>query len=189
MANFYATSGAGAFFLPEVGDEVVVGFLNEDPRYPIILGSMYSSMKRPYETLVPNERNSKKAIVSKSKMYVEFDDEDVVLTLGTPGKNQAVFSDRYKKILIKDENGNTIELAEDGITIKSDRNINIEAQQSLTLKGNTGVNIEASSADVQIKGMNINNRADMGFSANGGAQAKLEGGAETTIKGAMVMIN
>ncbi len=41
LTNFYSTSDAGAFFLPEVGDEVVMGFLNEDPRFPIILGSLY----------------------------------------------------------------------------------------------------------------------------------------------------
>ena len=39
LSNFYSTSGAGAFFLPEVGDEVILGFLNEDPRFPVILGS------------------------------------------------------------------------------------------------------------------------------------------------------
>ncbi len=39
LANFYSTSGAGAFFMPEVGDEVVVGFLNEDPCSPVILES------------------------------------------------------------------------------------------------------------------------------------------------------
>ena len=44
LTNFYSTAGAGAFFMPEVGDEVVVGFLNEDPRYPIILGSIYSCL-------------------------------------------------------------------------------------------------------------------------------------------------
>ena len=59
LSNFYSTSGAGAFFIPEVGDEVVVGFLNEDPRYPIILGSLYSSSKlKPFSELDPNEKNS-----------------------------------------------------------------------------------------------------------------------------------
>ncbi|TNF43639.1 MAG: type VI secretion system tip protein VgrG, partial [Cytophagales bacterium] len=33
----------GAVFYPEIGDEVIVGFINEDPRQPIILGSLFSS--------------------------------------------------------------------------------------------------------------------------------------------------
>ncbi len=47
LSNFYSTSGAGAFFIPEIGDEVVLGFLNDDPRFPVILGSLYSSTIKP----------------------------------------------------------------------------------------------------------------------------------------------
>nr|WP_321235692.1 type VI secretion system tip protein VgrG [uncultured Psychroserpens sp.] len=190
LTNFYATSGAGVFFLPEIGDEVVLGFLNEDPRFPIILGSLYSSTKNtPFKGLHPDEKNSKKAIVSKSKMQMEFDDENIVLTLATPNKNQAVFSDKDKTITIKDENGNSIEMDATGITIKSSKNISIEASEKLTLKGQTGVEILSSGGDVDIKGLNVNNKAQIKYSANGGTEAELNGGAQTTIKGAMVMIN
>jgi len=33
----------GTFFRPEIGDEVIVGFLNDDPRYPVVLGMVNSS--------------------------------------------------------------------------------------------------------------------------------------------------
>ena len=99
LSNFYSTSGAGAFFLPEVGDEVVIGFLNEDPRYPIILGSLYSSSKnKPFEGLTPDEKNTIKAIVSKSGINIKFDDENKVLTFTTPNNNMATFSDKDKQI-------------------------------------------------------------------------------------------
>ncbi len=190
LTNFYSSSGAGAFFMPEVGDEVVVGFLNEDPRYPIILGSMYSaSNNKPFKGLDPNEKNSIKAIVSKSGITLAFDDENKVLTLETPQKNTAVLSDQDKKITLKDQNGNCIEMSESGITIKSDKDITVEATQNLTLKGDQGVTIESAGGDVQIKGLNIKHTAEMEFSAEGSMTASLQGGAETTIKGAMVMIN
>lgn len=190
LSNFYSTSGAGAFFMPEVGDEVVVGFLNEDPRYPIILGSIYSSSKNnPFEGLYPDEKNTLKAIVSKSGITMKFDDENKVLTLETPAKNSAVLSDKDMQITIKDQNNNSIVMSESGIEIKSYKDITIEATGDLTLKGNQGVNIESSAGDVKINGMNIKNSADMEFSAEGGAMASLTGGAETTITGAIVMIN
>ncbi|WP_034059554.1 type VI secretion system tip protein VgrG [Lacinutrix jangbogonensis] len=190
LTNFYSTAGAGAFFMPEVGDEVVVGFLNEDPRYPIILGSMYSASKnKPAEDLEPNEKNSVKAFVSKSGINIAFDDEKKILTLETPGKNTVILSDDNKDITIKDQNSNAIVLSESGITIKSAKNITIEATQNLTLKGTQGVSIESSGGDVEISGMNIKNTADMQYSAEAGATASLKSGAETTIKGAMVMIN
>ncbi|MEM6719507.1 MAG: type VI secretion system tip protein VgrG [Bacteroidota bacterium] len=190
LTNFYSTSGAGAFFMPEVGDEVVVGFLNEDPRYPIILGSMYSSSNnQPYTGLDPNEENSLKAIVSKSGIYIQFDDENKVLTLETPDKNMAIFSDEDKKITIQDENNNSIVMSESGITIKSDKSITVQATEKLTLQGDQGVTIQSSGGDVEITGMNIKETADMEYSAEGSMTASLQGGTETTIKGAMVMIN
>ncbi len=190
LANFYATSGAGAFFLPEVGDEVVVGFLNEDPRYPIILGSLYSATKnKPFNGLDPNEKNTTKAIVSKSGIVVKFDDENKIFTIDTPNKNTAVFSDKDKQVSIKDQNGNSIVMSESGIEIKSGKDITIEASQNLNLKGNQGVTIASSGGDVTVKGMNVSITADTQLSAKGSATAALEGGSETTIKGAMVMIN
>ncbi len=190
LTNFYSTSGAGAFFMPEVGDEVVVGFLNEDPRYPIILGSMYSSSSnKPFEGLDADEKNSMKAFVSKSGINIRFDDENKVLTLETPSKNTAVFSDKNKQITITDQNNNSIVMSESGIIIKSDKNITVQAKQNLTLKGDQGVTIESSGGDVEIKGLNIKETAQMAYSAKGNATASLQGGAQTTIKGAMVMIN
>ncbi|WP_299136736.1 type VI secretion system tip protein VgrG [uncultured Tenacibaculum sp.] len=190
LANFYSTSGAGAFFLPEVGNEVVVGFLNEDPRYPIILGSLYSSTKnKPYKGLIPDKKNTKKAIVSKQGIFIEFDDENKKFTIETPSKNTAIFDDKSKEITIKDQNNNSIVMSSSGITIKSAKNINIEANQKLTLKGKQGVTIDSSPGDVTIKGTNIKETASVKYSAKGSAQAELTGGAQTTIKGAMVMIN
>lgn len=190
LSNFYSTNGAGAFFLPEVGDEVVLGFLNEDPRYPIILGSMYSSSKlKPYTGLEPNNKNSKKAIVSKSKMYVEFDDENVVFTIATPNKNTIIVSDKDKQITIKDQNDNSIVMSSSGITIKSSKDINIEAGQKVNIKGAQGVAIASSGGDVASSGLNIKETAQMQYSAKGNASAEVQGGAQLVLKAAMVMIN
>ena len=40
LSGVYATNGKGGFFLPEIDDEVIVGFLHGDPAYPVVLGSM-----------------------------------------------------------------------------------------------------------------------------------------------------
>ena len=46
MAHVYATEDCGFVFYPEVGDEVVLGFFDDDPTYPVILGSLYSSKRK-----------------------------------------------------------------------------------------------------------------------------------------------
>ncbi|WP_264537872.1 type VI secretion system tip protein VgrG [Flavobacterium sp. N1736] len=190
LSNFYSTSGAGCFFLPEVGDEVILGFLNEDPRFPVILGSLYSSSKiKPFTGLDPNEKNTIKAIVSKSGISVQFDDENKIWTVATPGKNTIIISDKDKQITIKDENQNSIVMSQSGIDMSSQKSITISAQETVTIKGTQGVSIEASAGDVGIKGMNIKENADMQYSAQGGQMAQVSGGMELTLKGAMVMIN
>ncbi|WP_343706923.1 type VI secretion system tip protein VgrG [Flavobacterium sp.] len=190
LTNFYSTSGAGAFFMPEVGDEVILGFINEDPRYPIILGSVYSSTSiKPFTGLDPNQKNSIKAIVSKSGISVQFDDENKVWTVATPNKNTIIISDKDKKITIQDENNNSIVMSSSGIDLSSQKNINISADQNVTIKGNQGVNIQSSGGDVAIKGLNIKENADMQYSAQGGQMAQVSGGMQLTLKGAMVMIN
>lgn len=189
LSNFYSTNGAGAFFLPEVGDEVVLGFLNEDPRYPVILGSMYSSTKIvPFKGLEPNQKNSKKAIVSKSGIYVEFDDDQKIFTIATPGKNTVIISDKDKKITVEDENKNSIVMSSDGITIKSMKDINIEGQ-NINMKAKQAIKVTASGGDVQISGLNIKEKAQMEYSADGGTTAKVNAGMQLTMKAAMIMIN
>ncbi|AYL99035.1 type VI secretion system tip protein VgrG [Mucilaginibacter celer] len=190
LSNFYSTSGAGAFFLPEVGDEVILGFLNEDPRYPVILGSVYSSSTiMPFSGLSPNEKNSMKAIVSKSGIAVKYDDENIVFTIATPATNTIIVSDKEKSITIQDQNQNSIVMSESGITIKSAKDINIQADQNVNITGNMGVKVTASSGDVAVSAMNIKENADMQYSAQGGEMAQVQGGMELTLKGAMVMIN
>ena len=190
LTNFYSTNGAGVFFLPEVGDEVIIGFLNEDPRFPIILGSLYSSDKvKPFEGLNPNEKNSMKAIVSKSGIYLEFDDENKVLTITTPEKNTVILSDKDKQISIEDQNNNSIVMSNSGIVMKSEKDISIEASQSLTLKGDQGVTIESSTGDVSTSGMNVKTTADTQYSVNGGETAQINSSAELTINSGMIMIN
>jgi Rhs element Vgr protein len=141
LSNFYATNGAGAFFLPEVGDEVILGFLNEDPRYPIILGSLYSASKKPFHNLAPSENNSIKAIISKSGISVAFDDENKIWTVTTPNSNTIIISDKNQQITIKDENQNSIIMSSSGIDISSQKSINILAQESVTIKGTQGVHV------------------------------------------------
>ncbi|CAN1554534.1 COG3500 Phage protein D [Flavobacteriaceae bacterium] len=190
LSNFYSTSGAGAFFLPEVGDEVILGFLNEDPRFPVILGSLYSYSKiKPFSGLEPNERNSMKAIVSKSGISIEFDDENKIWTVATPNKNTIIISDKDKQVTIKDENQNSVVMSSSGIDMSSPKSINIFAQEKVTIKGTQGIEIESNGGDIQTKGLNIKEFAAMQYVAKGGQTAQVSGGIELTLKGAMVMIN
>ncbi len=185
LATFYASNGFGAFFYPEVGDEVVVGFFNDDPRYPVILGSMYSSSLPAPET--PEEQNNLKEILTREKMKVSFDEEKKVITITTPGENEMIFSDEEKSITLKDQNGNKIVMNEEGIEINSPKMVTITGTEKVSASGGevtlTGdEKLSASAPESTVSG-------DMSLSLSGGAEASLQADGELSVKGAMVMIN
>lgn len=189
-SSFYASNNAGAFFMPEIGDEVVVGFLNEDPRFPIILGSLYSNPNlKPSEGLNPNKNNSTKAIVSKSGIAISFDDENRIFTITTPDKNTIVFSDADKQITIQDQNSNTITMSKTGIALKSPKSISIDSEEKVSIIGAQGISLKAQGGDVNVEGLNIQHKAGREFSAEGSASASLETNGNLTIKGSLVQIN
>lgn len=186
LASFYASSEFGAFFIPEIGDEVVLGYFNNDPSYPVILGSLYSSQKTPpYELTAENYT---KAIVTCSRLKFEFDDEKKIITLITPDNNRVIISDDQKSILLQDENNNKVELNPNGITLDSPKDIMINAKGKITM---TAVgNIEsASRADIKSSGLNIKHEAKVGLVVTGNASAELSASGQTTVKGSLVMIN
>lgn len=187
LASFYATSGSGAFFYPEIDDEVVLGFLNDDPRYPVILGSVYSSGRATPKS--PDEKNTIKAFVSREKMKITFDEENKVITITTPNNNHLEFSDNESSITMKDQNRNFIKLSSEGIELNSSSSINITAAESITMDGPSGITKSASEGAIALSALSISCSADEEFSASGDASAELSSAAEVSITGAMVLIN
>ncbi|HEY6896881.1 MAG TPA: type VI secretion system tip protein VgrG [Rhodocyclaceae bacterium] len=186
LAKPYASDSFGYFFVPEIGDEVVLGYFNNDPSSPVILGSLYSSKRKPaYEFTADNY---KKAIVTKSKLTLEFDDEKKVITVTTPAKNKIVISDDDKSILVQDQTGNKVKLSEDGILLDSPKDVIIKAQGKISLSATGNVEVD-SKADATVGATNITHTAKAGFTAKGNATAELSASGQTTVKGAMVMIN
>lgn len=186
LASFYGSNGIGAFFIPEIGDEVVLGYFNNDPSYPVILGSLYSSNRKPPYELTAD--NFIKAVVTRSKLKLEFDDEKKIITLITPGNNKIIISDDQKSILLQDQNSNKIELNSSGIVIDSPKDIKISAKGKVTVDAIGNIELTAK-ADIKNQGLNINHQANIGFSAKGNATAELSASGQTTVKGGIVMIN
>ena len=186
MGSFYATGNAGTFFLPEQGDEVILGFFDNDPRYPVILGSLYNGKNAsPYTA---DAKNDIKAFVTRSKMKLEFNEEKKIITLVTPGQNTIIISDEGKSVELTDQNKNNIKLSPDGISINSASDINISAKGDINIDAVAKINITAK-ADVGLSGLNINAAAEVGFVGKGNATAELSATGQTTVKGTIVMIN
>jgi len=158
------------YFRPEIGDEVVVGFLNDDPRHPIVLGALHSSDKpSPIET---KDDNHEKGIITRSEIRLVFNDDTKTLTMETPGERKIMIDDDGGTITIEDADGNKCVMDSSGISLESAGDINIKASGDLNMEG-TNVNIKASA---QLKG-------------EGGAGAEISSSATAVLKGSLVQIN
>ncbi len=186
LAFPYASADAGFFFFPEVNDEVLVTFINNDPRNAVITGALYNAKNKPKET--PDEKNQFKSIHTKSGIKIRFDDEDKILVIETPGGNSLTMDDKDKKIEMKDITGNSVLMDDSGITMKSPKDIKIKADGNVDITATGGINLKATS-DLKAEGANIQLSAQAGFTAKGNASAEISASGQTTVKGAMVMIN
>ena len=185
LSTFYNGNGVGAFFMPEVNDEVILGFMNDDPRFPIILGSVYSSSIAAPET--PDENNTIKTIITQSKLQLKFDDENKVITLLTPEGNTIVISDQDKGIKLEDQNGNTLEMNDSGITVDSASSLTLKAADDVTIKG-TSVSISGSQS-VSVSGASVSVSGDQSVAVSGSAQCEVSSDGQMSVKGSIVMIN
>ncbi|AEV96867.1 type IV secretion protein Rhs [Niastella koreensis] len=171
VSSLDAGDKRGMFFRPEVNDEVIVGFINNDPRHAIVLGMLNSSAKPA--PLQASDDNNEKGYVSRSEMKMIFNDDKKSLQIETPAGNKLLISEDEKKIHLEDQNGNKFTMSEDGITIESVKDINLKAKGDIKAEASANVNIKGS-AQTKVEG-------------SGGAE--LSSGGSTTVKGATVMIN
>lgn len=170
IASLDAGENRGAFFRPEIGDEVIVGFINEDPNDAVILGMLHSSAKPA--PIQASDDNHEKGFVTRSEMKFIFDDDKKSVVLETPAGKKFSVDEDAGLIQLEDENSNIVTLDDSGITLESMGDISIRA-----------------SGDVKIEGTNVEIAANANFKAEGSAGAEVSTSAIAVLKGSMVQIN
>jgi uncharacterized protein involved in type VI secretion and phage assembly len=186
LSSSYASSGVGSVFYPEVGDEVVVAFMNEDPRFPVILGSLYSSKLAPPKP--PDKDNKIKGVVTRSKMELTFDETDKVIVLKTPGNHVITISDTAKAITIVDSQNNSVTLNDSGVSIESKSNMTLKATGNIAIEATGNLSMKATS-NATLEGLQIDLKAQTAVSAQGNASAELKSSGMVTVQGSLVKIN
>ena len=112
-----------------------------------------------------------------------------VVAITTAGGNQLTLSDEAGTILLQDQHANQILLSEDGILVKSSKDLNLEAPGSINITADQHLNFWAKQGNLRAKGITVDLDAQASLKAQGGASAELSAGGNTTVKGAIVMIN
>lgn len=186
LGQFYASKGFGAAFYPEIGDEVVLGFMDEDPRSPVIVASLYSSPRAP--TYPPNDANDVKSLVTRSKMEVTFDDKKVVFQIKTPKGRLFTFDDEAGTVTVADPFGNKIVMDEQKVDIFSSAALKIASTSEMTIDAGTTMTVTAGSK-YALSAPQVEAIAKATLVLSSGGTGELKAAAPLTITGALVKIN
>jgi len=146
----------GMYFLPEVGDEVLVAFEHGNIEFPYILGALWNGKDKPPET---NEdgKNNKRTIKSRSGHTITLDDtdgEEKIEIFDKSKKNSIVVNTKENTITISAEADITIQ-SSNGKLILSGKEIQLDSKGDVKIKASQNMNIEAGS-QLDIKGQMVN---------------------------------
>lgn len=167
----------GFYFIPEVGDEVLVGFLG-DARFPVVLGSFWNGRHAPPESL-DAQKNPIRSIVSRAGHRLTFDDSDDApkVVVKTKAAQTVTVDDTSgsEKIELADKTGNKLTLDSKGITLEA--------------ASGADVSIKASSGKVIFDAMQLEGKASASAKLQSSATMDLQASAALGLTGAMVKIN
>lgn len=195
----YGGNGFGNYWLPEIGTEVLVGFIHGNMNMPVVLGCLWNGTDKLPEGAA-SEKNETKTVMTKGGHKITFTETENKgkITVNTPKGLEILLDDEQETIQIQDKgkensilldskNGAMALKAKQEITLtvgtkealKADANgvkvtggtIQLEAQQSLKTKGQS-TSVEGTSIKVKADG-------ELGLQASG----------MTQLKGSMVKIN
>jgi uncharacterized protein involved in type VI secretion and phage assembly len=161
----------GILAVPEVNDEVLVGFEGGDPRRPVVLGGLFSSKFKPHNFDVDGTSGNvlSRRISSRLGHYIELKD-------GTTPAEQ------YVLVALAGE--------EHKIRVGKDKaSIELPDQVPFTIKvgSNASIAVDAT-GNLTIKAVNIKLEAQANVEIKAAAAAKMEGQAQAEIHGAMTSV-
>jgi uncharacterized protein involved in type VI secretion and phage assembly len=132
--TIYAGAGRGDYKIPEIGDEILVGFESGNAEKPFMLGAMYNGAEvSGYAT----SNNDLKVMQSR---------------IG----NRLIMNDETGDVTLESQKGQTIAIfyGDGNIDIKAPENINISAGKSINITAGENVNVSAGTNIMTSAGMN-----------------------------------
>jgi type VI secretion system secreted protein VgrG len=174
-----AGPGFGHIWIPRVGQEVVVQFLEGDPDRPVITGCLYNHVNHPPYTPVPKFKDWSgiKTRSTKKGKPTEFNELRFVDTKGS----ELYVMHAQKDMQITVEN-DTIELVDRDRTLQVKRNQTemVEGDKHNTVKGNFNEDIQGEmSINVQ---KNVNEKAAGNFLLEAGGEVHIKAGARIVLE-------
>ncbi|MBL9126158.1 MAG: hypothetical protein JNL97_00855 [Verrucomicrobiales bacterium] len=143
VATLMAGNNRGSWFVPDAGDEVLVGFEGGDPRFPFVLGGLWNGRDSPPESMDSAGKNDLKSLRSRNGVKLTLDDANGKerFVVETPGGQKITLRDGPGAVEVVDGQGNSVNLETSGITVQSSGKVTIQA----------GAAVEVSAGMVSVK--------------------------------------
>lgn len=187
IATFFAGDNRGSYFIPEVGDEVLVAFHLGEVRQPYVIGMLWNrSQAPPAEDVAGIQSNNIRKITSRAGHEVVFDDGVIhgKVTITTRRGQKIEMDDLLDKIDISDMAGvNSISIwgsFKQSITITSGlSSITLGASGNVTINAPAGITINSGKVSISGGVVNVNSLGALNLKAMG----------LTSLQGSLVKIN
>lgn len=212
VAQGWAGKGWGAMFLPRIGMEVIVSFLEGDPDRPLVTGCVYNSdAMPPYDLPAEQTKSTIKSNSSKGgggfneiRFEDKKDSEEIFVQAEKDFKRVVKNNDTLKVGFEKADKGDQT------ISIKNDQNLDVGGNQTVNITGDQkvtvsktivieattsielkvgGSSIKIEPAKITVKSPEIMVESDANTTIKAGAMMQIKSGAIMTIEGALVKIN
>ena len=127
VATMMAGRNRGTWFVPEVGDEVLVAFERGDVKEAYVIGALWNAKSRP-----PAESPADvKLIRSRNGITLRIRDDrnNNALVLETPGGQRITLQDNPGSVRVEDANGNSVMLSASGMTVNASAAVTVNASR------------------------------------------------------------
>ncbi|MDE1319860.1 type VI secretion system tip protein VgrG [Vibrio aestuarianus] len=160
-----ASKGFGSQFLPRVGDEVLIQYIEGNPNRPVIIGSIYNKANAPaYSSATQSGIKTRSTPKGSSKQGNELRFED-------QKDKEHIYLHAEKDLLI-DTNNDLTTTVKGKVTSKVEKTIDVEAKENIKLA--TEKQLDVSSKD------NLSAKSDKNITLDSGSN--LEAAAKSSVK-------
>lgn len=139
----FAGADRGAFLLPDVGDEVVISFLNGDPRLPVVVGGLWNGSAGAPERLGGSgDRVDRWTFVGKAGTRIAIVEEspgEATISFTTPGGVKGELTDSGGGAIEFEAAGTTITIDGQGVSIQTPGKVEVQATQVNVTSGQVSV--------------------------------------------------
>jgi uncharacterized protein involved in type VI secretion and phage assembly len=183
VVTFMAGKQRGGYFIPEVGDEVLVAFEHGDLDRPFVVGSLWNSEDEPPESMDGEGKNNIRSIHSRSGHKIilnDSDDQPSITIIDKTGDNSITIDSASNDMAVKVKGNLSFE-------VQGDMKISVQGKMEIETTQDCGVKTQANLKTTATGNCTMESSGPMELKSS--AKLSMDGTGQAELKAAMVSVN